>query len=189
MVEGGRLVAQKARVADIVAGNVQTAEGAARVNIMGCVVAVNPEEPPSFMMDDTSALVLVRQFDKRAAPQIGSVVCVIGRVRDHQGERYIASEIVRPLDTAWVAVRSLELARASSFVTPSLVSAEERVEDDAEDADASMLAVIRDLDEGTGASLDDIVSHTGPDAEKTVQFLLRRGDVFEVSPGRIKILE
>ena len=183
MVEG-RLVARKMRLADVIAGNL--IEEAPRVNIIGVVVSVNAQEPPSFVMDDGSALVLVRQFDGRMSPAIGAAACIIGRVREYGGQRYIASEIVRTLDARWLAVRSLELAKESSFITPSLPSAEERVSDD--DAHAPLLEAIRSRDNGAGASIDELVT-TRPDAERTIATLLKRGNVFEVSPGRIKILE
>ena len=191
MAETVRLTARKSRIADILAGNSEIE--APRVNILGVVVDVTSEEPPAFVVDDRSGLVVVRQFEKRATPPIGVPVCVIGRVRDHAGQRYIASEIAKQVDSAWLDVRSLELAKQSSFVTPSAPGAasdgEERVIDDIIDERAKVLNVIRALDEGPGAQMDDVLAKTGADGEKTIAFLLQRGDVFEISPGKLKILE
>jgi hypothetical protein len=189
MVEGGRLTARKARIADVVAGNVEEA-AAPRVNVVGVVVTMTPGEPPSFVLDDRSALVVVRQFDKQPAPPVGTVALVIGRVREYGGERYITSEIVRQVANKWLEVRALELMHQTSFVTPTLKPAmvEERVVDDVTDGDATVLGIIRALDIGQGVLVDDILAKA-PDREKTINLLLQRGDVFEVSPGRLKILE
>jgi len=182
------MTAQHTRIAEVVAGNVEASDGVPRINVIGVVVGVQDEAPPAFMVDDRSALVLVRQFDDSTPPVIGSVVCVIGRIREHAGEYYVASEIVKKVDSRWLAVRSLELAKQASFTTPTMKVADENVED-VTDADSTVLGVIRKLDQGTGASMDDILSDAGADAEKVITVLLERGDVFEVSPGRIKVLE
>ena len=194
MVEGGRLTAKKARVADILAGNLDEAN-APRVNVMGVVVSIDKSEPPSFVLDDRTELVVVRQFDRQPTPLIGSIVTVIGRVREYGGERYITSEIARALDSKWLEVRERELLKQSSFVTPAMpspgqhVEVEEEVVDDVPDGNIELLALLRKLDTGSGVLVDDIIAQAGPDAEKTVGLLLQRGDVFEVSPGRLKILE
>lgn len=190
MVEG-RATALKVRLADLAAGNVQADS---RVNVMGVVVAVNKEEPPSFVIDDQSALILVRQFDKLPAPSLSQAVCVIGRARVYGEERYITSEIVKTVQPSWLQVRSLELANASSFVTPTITkpapqdAVEEAVVDDI-DVNAAVLRCIRTLDEGNGVPVDEVLARTGDGAEAAMQLLLRRGDIFEMTPGKVKILE
>ena len=193
MAEGGRATAQKVRLADVAAGNLDSEE--TRINVMGVVVGVNNEQPPSFMLDDQSALMLVRQFDKNPTPPVGSCVCVIGRARQYGNERYVTSEIVKVIDVAWLQVRSLELARKSSFVTPTVsgqsnqnAAVEDVVEDQA-DGDATVLQLIRKLDTGQGAAMDDVIAQAGENPENTIASMLKRGDIFEISPGRIKILE
>ena len=71
MADGGRLTAQHARIADVVAGNILKDASAPRVNLVGVVVSVQNESPPSFMIDDRSALLLVRQFDNTLPPSGG----------------------------------------------------------------------------------------------------------------------
>jgi hypothetical protein len=195
-MELGRVVAQKARIADVLAGNLEQAQGAPRVNIIGVVVSTGEGTPPSFMLDDRSAILLVRQFEHPVAPPVGAVVGVIGRVRDVSGERYVAAEIVRSLQAKWLEVRSLELGHQSSFITPTIPSTkpapaagvvEEQVVDD--DQDSALLRAIGELDTGPGAAIDDILAKLGPDAETMIALLLTRGDIFEVSPGRVKILQ
>jgi hypothetical protein len=193
MVEGGRLTARKARIADVLAGNLDAV--APRVNVMGVVVSVTPGEPPSFVLDDRSALIVVRQFDKQPTPKLGAVAMVIGRVREYGGDRYITSEIAKTVDNSWLEVRSRELMNESSFVTPTLTpkteisgNFEEEVVDDDTDSGVELISVIRQLDTGEGVSYDEILSKN-PDAEPSLKLLLQRGDIFEMSPGRIKILE
>gem|GEM_PF-1927074 len=55
---------------------------------------------------------------------------------------------------------------------------------------AKIITLIRELDKGTGADIEDVIalSRLG-DAQDIIQTLIERGDVFEVRPGRLKIIE
>jgi hypothetical protein len=67
---------------------------------------------------------------------------------------------------------------------------EEEVVDDSFSLTEQVLGAIRSLDEGPGADTEQVIGHVGArNAEKTIQFLLQNGDIFEVSPGRLKVLE
>jgi hypothetical protein len=51
-----------------------------------------------------------------------------------------------------------------------------------------MLANIRALDTGMGADAEELLSMTGC-SQDDLERMLAAGDIFEVSPGRIKVLE
>ncbi len=162
-----------------------------RVDVMGVVVAAENSRPSSFVVDDGSGLILVRRFDDQEAPAIGVPVCVIGRLRD-SGERYIACEVAKEVAPAWIEVRKLELAKRPATAIPapaSKVKPKETEPDAAEEQKVDLLVLIRRLDTGSGAQIDDIVAEAGPDAEKELRVMMSRGDIYELSPGRIKILE
>jgi hypothetical protein len=51
-----------------------------------------------------------------------------------------------------------------------------------------LVGKIRELDTGTGAQIDDLLPLL-PDAEKYIRTLIEEGEIFEIRPGRLKILE
>ncbi len=53
-----------------------------------------------------------------------------------------------------------------------------------------ILDKISELDKGDGADTDDVISALDiPDAERIIENLLKEGEIFEISSGRIKVLE
>ncbi len=53
-----------------------------------------------------------------------------------------------------------------------------------------ILQIIRDLDDGQGASVDDVLIESGgAKAETILTNLLADGEIFEIKPGRVKVLE
>lgn len=48
---------------------------------------------------------------------------------------------------------------------------------------------IKKLDEGDGADIDEVIKTHGSEAEDAINELMRRGDIFELRPGRVKVLE
>ncbi len=171
-------MAQKARLADVMSGSLITVDGAPRVNVVGIVV--NAVED-TFILDDQSAITTIRQFDKPMKVPVGEAVVVIGRVRDSAGERYITAEIVKRIDPKWIEVR-----RKERISIP--VKSEQRIED-APDTASIVMRAIRELDDGRGAAIEKVTEKAGSDAEALIALMLQQGDVFELSPGKIKILE
>lgn len=56
--------------------------------------------------------------------------------------------------------------------------------------EADVLHLLRDMDDGSGVPADDLIAKcNNGQAEEIVQRLLQKGDVFEIRPGQIKILE
>lgn len=163
-----------------------------RIDVMGVVVAADNSRPASFVLDDSSGLILVRRFDDQAAPAIGTPVCVIGRLRD-SGERYLACEVAKSIDPAWLEVRKLELAQRPAVTMPSPAKQPDGpnpvIPKATEERQVDLLVLLRKLDHGSGALIDDIIAEAGPAAEQQLRMMMSRGDIYELSPGRIKILE
>lgn len=54
----------------------------------------------------------------------------------------------------------------------------------------NILTIIRELDTGQGAPVEKVIAKTGrPDAETILTNLLAEGEIFEIRPGRVKVLE
>lgn len=174
---------------------------AARVNLVGVVVSADSEGLPTLVLDDGTGKISVRAFEpsqQMSQVTIGSVVLVIGRPRQFGAEMYVLPEVVRALpDLAWLEVRKAELAGIAPIQpVPKLTSPQvsdpvaEEALDESFGLAENVLGAIRSLDQGPGADTEAVIAQMGAgDAEKTIQFLLRNGDIFEVSPGKLKVLE
>jgi RecJ-like exonuclease len=168
---------------------------ASRINFFGAVVSVSTEGLPSIVLDDGTGRIIVRAFEENAQLnnlKIGDVIIVIGRPRQFNNEMYVLPEIIRVLpDIKWLEVRKRELAKNPLITAPAKdeVVVEEII-DDSFRLSEQVLNAIRSLDQGQGADTESVIESVGAqNAEKTISFLLQNGDVFEVSPGRLKVLE
>ena len=211
-----REVAVKLRVSDLINGQYIKEEGlrpnyvllkdgrkVSRVNILGTVVSVNTDTGyKNIYIDDGTAKLSVRSFEQNAmleARQVGDIVFAIGKPREYGREIYVLPEIIKPAaDIHWVELRALELRKqpvAEQALEPEIKAAgetesvvEEFVDDDG--SAKKLLDQIRSLDVGAGAEYETVVSKAGiENAEKTLLNLLKNGEVFEVSPGKLKVLE
>lgn len=211
-----RQVAEKIWIADLKSGQYIKEDGlrpnyvllrnnqkVSRVNLVGTVVSANKDLGyADVCIDDGSAKISVRAFEQNNsmdALEIGDPVFIIGRPREYGQEIYVLPEIIKKVyDMKWLEVRQLELKRiriedlrASEGVPEGIKVPEENAEEEVVE-DRGVGAVkeaIRSTDSGSGAEYEDVIKKIGPDAEKIISGMLRNGDVFEVSPGKLKLLE
>jgi len=209
-----RQVAEKHWIADLKAGQYIKEEGlrpnyvllknnhkVSRVNLVGTVVSNNNDMGyRDVCVDDGSAKISVRAFEQMPsmdALSIGDTVFIIGRPREYGKEIYVLPEIIKKIENMkWLEVRQLELNK--NKIVPSNQDMPEDIdipeEEDAEEivedkGTGAVKEAIKSLDSGSGADYEDIIKKTGPDAEKIISNLLKNGDAFEVSPGKLKLLE
>jgi len=149
---------------------------------------------------------------------VGDIVLVIGRPREYQGQKYLVAEIAKRLGSPkWLELRKAEfskmkkqppthtLPQTSETVhraVPGMQTAhkaphpqqtrdtrEEKKPDDIAETPADRaLAVIKRLDDGTGAAIEDVLAAAKCE-ESTVTSLMAEGEIFEIRPGRVKVLE
>ncbi len=211
-----REIAYKVRVKDILDGRYVKEEGwtpnyiltadnrqISRVNIIGVVVSKNIDNfNYSLILDDGSGRISVRGFEKSRGLEeidIGDVILLIARPREYGNEKYLVSEIVKGVkDRRWVEVRKIELKKEIRIVEG--VKQEERGEikeeieeeviADERSIPQKIFSTIKDLDNGSGVEVEEIIKKIkSNDAEVIINNLLKEGEVFEVKPGRIKILD
>lgn len=187
----------------IAVGNIKVS----RINIMGVIVSKDSHESgvPSqnFILDDGSGRIALRFFDGSAVVAVGDIVSVIGRPREFGPDRYIVPEIMKKIeDPKWVEIRKLELA-ADDKLRPVVSQSVEKQSDDSgelsveteefvdsSDKSTDIIGIIKKLDSGSGVGFEDISSKSNSvDVEKSIKHLLEQGDIFEVKPGRYKVLE
>lgn len=211
-----RQIAEKIRIADLKGGQYIKEEGlrpnyvmlknghkVSRVNLVGTVVSNNTDMGyRDVCIDDGSAKISVRAFEQNPAMDalsIGDPVFIIGRPREYGQEIYVLPEIIKKIENMkWLEVRQLELAKIK--VVPEenspqedlpIEEQEETVEEEViEDKGVGAVKeAIRGTDSGSGADYEEIVKKVGSDADKIISNMLKNGDVFEVSPGKLKLLE
>lgn len=184
-----RQIANKLRISDIL-----DKCNVSRVNIIATVV-YKSESPnySSAIIDDGTGKILVRSFensDKFAKTDVGDSVLVIGKIREFNNERYIMPEIFKKINNMrWADVRKLELKNAS-LSNDSKIGDKAPIAEVPANANEEIYLLIKSLDKGDGAPVDDVAnSSNNAEAENIINKLLENGDVFEIKPGRLKVLE
>ena len=159
-----------------------------RVNVIANLVYKSEENGYyNGIIDDGTAKISLKSFEKKAFfsnIDVGDVVLVIGKIREYGDERHIMPEIIKKIDTAWMNLRKTELKEEINNKNPESGDAVETA-----DACKLIYELIKKLDTGDGAAIEELISAYKGDVEKTVNKLLGDGDVFEIKPGRLKVLE
>lgn len=191
--------------------------GAGRVRVLGTVMKkfMSPKYG-FFVLDDTTGTMRVKAFqddlkEVESVPE-GSLVDVIGRVREYNGERYINFESVSLVtDPNMLSLRLLEIASEARklasvkpyFGTPEALGAARKAglavealegvlrEKGSEDEKKKVMELIASSDEGNGASYQKLLDTSGlPEGslEAVINALLSDGVCYEPKPGFIKKL-
>jgi len=177
-----------------------------RVNVMGTVISAVSENENHIVIDDGEASIIIRKFETQNIElgdyKVGSLLNIIGKIREFNNEKYIMPEAIIPvisMNQVDMRKKEIKLLHMNGFysvvkeVVPKAVSTspgiiEENVHEGDSEA-ARLIAKIRELDDGNGADIDTIISSLGPSYERTMQILQEQGDIFTTKPGKIKILE
>ncbi len=165
-----------------------------RVNIIG--VVLNKTES-SLIIDDGSAQISLRVFDdiklidKFSA---GDIILSIGRPREYNDERYIVPEIIKKIDKKWLDYRKKELQKQVISPQQETSKPAEITMEEApvvpKNKPVNILSVIRELDEGDGVPTEVLIQKiNSEDAQTQINQLINEGEIFEIRPGKIKILE
>lgn len=162
-----------------------------RVNIMGTVVSAESENVSSFTIDDGTGTINARVFDDSIKmPEIGDIIMVIGKPREFNEEKYIVPEIVKKIENEkWLEVRKKYMKKPQQSEKKEEPKEEEVVEQVVSSED-DVIDLIKQLDNGEGADVDAVIEKSSMEnCEKRINMLLSEGEIFEVKPGRVKVLE
>ena len=199
-----RNVAYKTRISDILSGRFVKDDASAgyiiigimnvyRVNVIANFVYKSEQvNSSSAVIDDGTGKISLRAFENKnifSNADIGDFVLVIGRVREFGSERYIMPEIVKKItNIEWVNLRKLELESADFGDVK--IKNEIPAAEAPQDIGKEIYSLIKSLDNGDGADFDIVIKNSkNNDAEQAIGRLLESGDIFEVKPGRLKVLE
>ena len=78
-----------------------------RVNIIARLV----KENNTLLLEDQTGKIPIRSFDKPLEGKEGDVVRVVGKVRETDGEKFVAVEIMRKVDPKELEIRRLEILK------------------------------------------------------------------------------
>ena len=179
-----------------------------RANIIGVVVQKSNSKVinyDSLVLDDSTGRIVVRAFENPEILKpftVGEIVNIIGKPREYGNEIYLIPEIAKRVEEVlWIEVRKRELQQLPIITTKeqnkeplqqnTSVTQEEQIEDETIVTPRDkLLTAIRELDHGEGVEIETILSTLANNqSEKLLQTMLLRGDIFEIKPGKVKILE
>ncbi|MDP3734059.1 MAG: hypothetical protein Q8R37_02430 [Nanoarchaeota archaeon] len=208
--------AQKVFITEILEGTLKTEEKEAilflktptkeiyRLNIIAVVVGKEKRGSAiNLFIDDSTGKITIRFFEDNTvatAAAVGDVLLVIGKTRSYQEEKYISPEIVKKIDHLWLKVRSLELAAITNHNQEH--EEEKQIKEEKEDKSnqdtqsesdllpfEKIIKLIKKMDTGEGVFIEEIIEKSSlRDAEKILEKMLEKGDLFQNQPGRVKVL-
>ncbi len=190
-----RQIAYKVRISDIL--NIKLNEGSiSRVNVIATVVYKSEQQSTyaSAVVDDGTGKILLRSFENKdvfSKADVGDLVLVIGKAREFNNERYLIPEILKKINNVeWTNVRKLELKNFNVVEDKNIKTEGKSLVEDAANANEEIYLLIRKLDTGEGALIDDVIRNSNnSEAENIINKLLKNGDIFEIKPGKLKVLE
>lgn len=173
-----------------------------RVNLMASVLGKERiGSVTSLLLDDGSGQISLRFFEENErvnALNIGDLILVVGRVRVYNQEKYLAAELVKTVDPAWLKVRKKELAFSPEAASEEIVQEKVGIEEEIvteEAGEASLLPTekiiktVQKLDQGSGVLIEEIIEKLPlAEVEATVEKMLKEGSIFQIQPGRVKVL-
>jgi RPA family protein len=188
-----------------------------RVNIIANVVMKYKAEDGGYStltVDDSSSDIQIKAWKEDISLmediEIGETVLLIGKVREYNSQVYIVPEIIKPLDSSeWVELRKKELSRlygerevkVQETPKPEEKKEESSPQDEVKVEEVSMsgnsdrqkiLNIIENLDKNEGSDLMEVIQESKLDEEAAntlIQELLKEGEIFEIKPGKLKIIE
>jgi len=182
-----------------------------RVRLAGLIV----ETGQSITLDDGTGSITIRSFDvPLPSLTVGNPVLIVGRPRLYDGSLYVLVETCKVLPSPdWLKYYKEHLREWQAFIPPNpkretVINVEEKIEVSSQAVESSstqaaspvaspstspvmeLITLIRELDPGDGASVDDVLAKASfVGADEKLQFLISEGEVFELRAGKVKVLE
>ncbi|MFH1439003.1 MAG: hypothetical protein ABIG89_00420 [Candidatus Woesearchaeota archaeon] len=186
-----------------------------RVNVIGIVIDRELNDRfKTLNIDDGSSSITLRDFDNKNnfdEFNIGEIVKVIAKPRMFNEQIYLVVEIIKKLkDRKWIELRRIQLEKTSEHIVTepektrksnsvcnnketNIIGTEEIIIDEPESTHENkiekLISIIKNLDKSDGAEIEDVIAESKLDnCEDIIKNLIKEGEVFEIRPGRIKVL-
>ena len=167
-----------------------------RVNLIAVIVDSSGQGFKQITIDDSTGRINLRSFDNNNIfkdVEVGNVILLIGKPREYNGEKFIIPEIIRKvLDPKWIEVRKLELILEGKKNPVKKLEEKKYVEEEISEETFydKIMNIIKRLDTGSGVLVDEIIRKSNSNnAEQLITELIKRGEIFEIGHGRVKVLE
>lgn len=205
-----RAVAVRISINDILTGNffrdennvgyllTQYGDKATRINLISGVLVKNVEDK-SIIVDDGTDQILVRSFDNPVVfdnINAGDIVNLVCRVREFNNTLYLSLELLKKLNSlSWLKVRQLEneknarlkLAFSQNKEIPT--NPKDNPEEKITASPKNILDTIKQLDAGHGVSILELIKKYGDGIKEELDYMVKKGDIFELRSGVVKVLE
>ena len=151
-------------------------------------VVVGNRQHGTLIVDDGTGMIGIRGSTLNLDYLIGKTILVIGREGLSAQGKYVDIEITRKVDNCWLKVRHSELKAMRTEIKKERGSEKEKSESQPEWG--QVVDMIRTNDKGEGTPRGYIEENfSGQKAQEIIETLLRNGEVFEMTPGMLKVLE
>ena len=180
-----------------------------RINLIGIAVSKSEENEANYqtiLIEDGGGKIPLKMFGNNIPINdigVGSIINLIGRIREFNKETYISPEIIKKIENpVWVEVRKLELKKKKmrnnnkNEDAPKAMHGSENAFNEKYGIREKILSskkifeLIRMLDKGDGVEMMDILkNYKENDVENVITNLLKEGEIFEFKKGKLKILE
>ena len=159
------------------------------VNVMGIIVSISDN---TFLIDDGTGSIQIRYYGSKFSSQkIGNLVNVVGRVREWENTKYITPIAVSIVsDKKWFQVHQLVIKLQNQHPQKKMNNEAEKTEGYLLGPHQQIINAILSQDKGDGADINTIIDTLKIDGcEEIITALIEAGEIFELVPGRVKVLE
>ena len=176
-----------------------------RINVIATIVNKNIAETYGFLtLDDSSSQIRVKAWREDVKlldnVSISDTALIIGKLREYNNETYIIPEVVKKVNLNWELVRKLELTkeRGSPVISTKDYRNEEIENTESSQAEITpsnlqlQLISIIDSSNDSGIEIEEIcrtLNKSEQDIMPSIKNLLMEGQIFEILPGRYKVLK
>ncbi len=188
-----------------------------RINLIGGIIDKTLNENNiSFMLDDGSGSIKLRAFVEDMKNfvdiNVGDLVLVIGKVKEYNNFIYVVLEIIKTLDNPlWLKHRKLELTKEYGEIVRTedmeidnsnvsivnqmvkdddqpVIVAEKVINESPRNKTEKIFEIVERMDKGQGADFNIVVSELGEESKSVIENLIKDGELFEISKGKLRIM-
>ncbi len=168
------------------------------VHLKGVIIGQREQQ---LVLDDGTGRISIRlPHGARVQVGIGGAATLIGSVSSFEGKKFIAADILQRVGNAlWIVVhrheseagqRQRERQKKSDVQKEAGSPPPDSQDEGMGNVRERILSLAKRLDAGSGVMIDEMVQQSGiPGCRTFIEALLREGELFEVEPGRVKVLE
>ena len=187
-----------------------------RVNIIATIVQKYESEENNYcslIIDDSSDTIRVKAWGEDikliSKFNVGDIIKIVGKPKEYNNEIYLTPELVKLIDDPnWILVRKLELIKI--YGKPGNIEIKSNNEIESKNVESDHKFIVQEEKLGSSDKRQDILSliekldseegvdeskifmesdYNEDEVKEVLQELLKEGEIYELKPGRIKLLQ